>query len=450
MIDKEQMQDIEKKQVARDWRSQIASLKKQPMLAIGIFGLVSFAGILVFGGGSGSEDHKVVKKPISFEAEKEELVGVKEAVDPRDMWTARLEKKVGSAGEELRRELKQLKEEKESELSQLKEEIKGLKDHLIMQQEELQRKELEESLRENNGDFVNPGQASVKKRMTLGRFNKSYVIKSKNRENYIPAGTFASSVVLGGVVVGTGSNTQSNPEPIILRVVDKGIFGKGRRFGQIKEATLIGSCSGDLAAERARCRLHTLSLENERGRTLEKSIEGWIIGEDGRNGVKGVVIDKSSDMLRMAMLNGVLGGVSNFLKNQATSSVFPISPISGQSKALSGANQLKAGFAQGTGDGFAKVADFVMERFNSMSPQIVVSNDRVVEVVFRKGVDLLLDDDMEAEQSNQGSGNLIGNNSSGSKEKKQEMYNEYGGASFNDAMDQMNEGMEQGNGKGGL
>ena len=172
----------------------------------------------------------------------------------------------------------------------------------------------------------------------------------------------------------------------MMRLTDAGIFSKGKRTDQIKEAILIGDCSGDLSSERARCRLQTISLENDKGEIIERAIQGWIVGEDGRNGIKGMVVDKSSDMLRMAMLNGVLGGMSNFLQNQSTRGIFPISPISGQQNALGGMSQLKAGVKSGAGDAFQRW-QILMERFNSMSPQIVASG-REVDVVFQHGVDL--------------------------------------------------------------
>ncbi|XVN42250.1 MAG: hypothetical protein RCG15_06935 [Candidatus Rickettsia vulgarisii] len=43
----------------------------------------------------------------------------------------------------------------------------------------------------------------------------------------------------------------------MLRLVDTANFSKGYKTRQIKEAILIGSCSGDISSERAKCRLET-------------------------------------------------------------------------------------------------------------------------------------------------------------------------------------------------
>ncbi|XVN42251.1 MAG: TraB/VirB10 family protein [Candidatus Rickettsia vulgarisii] len=124
-------------------------------------------------------------------------------------------------------------------------------------------------------------------------------------------------------------------------------------------------------------------------------MEGWLIGEDGRPGIKGIVVDKSSDVARMVVLNGVLGGIAKFFQTQATNGVFPISPITGQQNALKAQDALKGGVYSGTGNALEKLADFAIKQAESMSPVIVVGSGRVVDVVFRKGFDLR-DSDEEA------------------------------------------------------
>lgn len=112
----------------------------------------------------------------------------------------------------------------------------------------------------------------------------------------------------------------------------------------------------------AKCRLETVSLLNSNGEIIEKPVEGWLIGEDGRPGIKGIVVDRSSDVARMAVLNGVLGGIAQFFQNQASNGIFPVSPITGQQNALKAADSLKAGVYSGTGNALEKLADFAIKR----------------------------------------------------------------------------------------
>ncbi|KJV85943.1 bacterial conjugation TrbI-like family protein [Orientia tsutsugamushi str. UT76] len=46
-------------------------------------------------------------------------------------------------------------------------------------------------------------------------------------------------------------------------------------------------------------------------------MEGWLICEDGRSGIKGIVVDKSSNIASMVALNGVFSNIAKFLQAKA-------------------------------------------------------------------------------------------------------------------------------------
>ncbi len=205
-------------------------------------------------------------------------------------------------------------------------------------------------------------------------------------KNYVVAGTNARAVLTSGVVVSTSVSTQGNPQPIMMRLADHGNLPRGWK-SRLKDAVMIGSCYGDLSSERAVCRIHTLSFVERSGRTVEKSVEGWIIGEDGAPGLRGKVVDKSGKVVREAFIAGMLSGMSSFVKSSAQSSVFPVSPF-GQTNALKTDDVLKSSAAQGTSNALEKLADFSIKRAEAMNPVLVVHPGRVVDIVFKKGFDL--------------------------------------------------------------
>ena len=437
-------QDIKRAAKAR-LSDFVLTAKSRPVLTSGIIGAVLILFVIL----SGEEEvktHELATNTIEFEKPKEQMTGIKESIDPRDVWTADLSQKVQDSNKDFSQKLDQIDQQQNAELVTIKEELNKLKESFVLQQEAINQKALEDSLALSNAPAIIDNRTVRKKTKSIGLFSKEYGNKKKNTKDYITSGTFARGVLMTGVVVGTGSNTQSNPEPLMIRLADGGIFSKGKRTEQIKEAILIGDCSGDLSSERAKCRLQTLSLENYKGEIIERKVQGWIVGEDGRYGVKGIVVDKSSDMLRMAMLNGVLGGMSSFLKNQSTKGIFPISPISGQQNALSSVSQLKGGAASGAGDAFSKMADFVMERFNSMTPQIVIASGREVDVVFQHGVDLNEDSDLGSVNTKIAEGNLqqgsyYANGDDKPVNNQNKQYTKYGSEAFGETVQQMNNGI---------
>ncbi|BFD45511.1 MAG: hypothetical protein DMENIID0002_01570 [Rickettsia endosymbiont of Sergentomyia squamirostris] len=347
------------------------------------------------------------QKPVISEVEsmqvhdeqRPEISGVQQAVDPRAKWTSEVTNDIKVMKADIEVLLKKQSEETKEQI-----EILNSKIELLNQQQGGGELELED---EDMGIRVlgNPKSqsllqtspslppASPPARKKLGYIKRVGGILKKDVKDYITTGSFARAVLLTGMVVGTGTSAADTPEPIVLRLVDHAIFSKGYLTQQIKEAIAIGSCTGNISSERARCRLESVSLVNRNNQIIEKhQVEGWLIGEDGRNGIKGVVVDKSSDVARMAVLSGMLSGISQFFQNQATNGVFPISPITGQQHALKAKDSLKAGTFAGVGNALEKFADYAIKRADQMSPVIVVGSGRVVDVVFKKGFGLKLQD----------------------------------------------------------
>lgn len=220
--------------------------------------------------------------------------------------------------------------------------------------------------------------------------------RQKNPSNYVTSGSFVRSVLLTGVVAETGTESASSPQPILLRAVDKSIFSKGHHTPPMKEAVLVGSCYGNISSERTLCRLESLSLMNHKNEIIERPVEGWIIGEDGRPGMKGTVVDKSSDMARAAMLSGFLGGISNFFQSQSSRPLSLITaPSSSQNSTaeglslaqtlIKGKESLRDGVASGASSALDKIADYSIKRAEQMNPVVVVASGRTVDVVFKKG-----------------------------------------------------------------
>lgn len=363
----------------------IEIIKNRPLVTLACLGVIM---ILVFYGFSESE----VKTSLDLQEDRQsrEISGIEQAIDPRAKWTAEILNEVKNMQNHLEKliESKYL-ETKIDDFSQKLESLENpLKETILYDGNDFNNNHKIEDLLDNNLEQSIAAAPTAPVKRLLGYIKRADVELKKDVKDYITTGSFARGVLLTGVVVGTGTNNAASPEPIMIRLVDTAIFSKGYTTEQIKEAILIGSCTGDISSERAKCRLETVSLLNSHGKIIEKSVEGWLIGEDGRPGIKGIVVDRSSDVTRMAVLNGVLGGIAQFFQNQATNSIFPVSPITGQQNALKAQDSLKAGVYAGTGNALEKLADFAIKRAESMSPVIVVASGRVIDVVFRKGFDL--------------------------------------------------------------
>ena len=217
---------------------------------------------------------------------------------------------------------------------------------------------------------------------------------SKSVKTYIPSGSYVRAVLTSGVVASSAIGAQSNPQPLIMRLLEGGHLPRGFK-GKLKDAVLIGSCYGDLSSERAMCRLQRLSFTQKNGQVIERDVEGWVIGEDGRPGIKGVVVDRAGEVARSTIIAGLLSGVGKFFEAQSRMAL-PVPGVVGASvqhpqntSFLSGSmDVLKGGAAAGTSNAFDKLAEFAIKRAESMQPVILVASGRQVDVVFKEGVRL--------------------------------------------------------------
>lgn len=348
--------------------------KKNPKRGYGLISLVTIIGFWLLP--SGDDQPKAPPQKL----QKPLIEGVEQAVDPRAIWSDNLTKQMAEMTEAVKTAVSNQNDANHETITSLKDEIASLRYQIN------QRKEVET---EPTPRIIKNTSPPISTTSNFVHLHQNFTHKDKKDiEDYVTSGSFARSVLLTGVVAETGTDAAGTPQPILLRLVDFGIFSKGYLTPQIKEAIIIGSCYGNISSERAICRLETLSLVNNQGDIVERPVEGWLIGEDGRPGIKGEVVDKASDVARMAVLNGILGGMAGFLQNQASAGIYPISPIAGQSKALTGIDSLKSGASSGVGNALQKLADYAIKRAEQMSPVIVVGAGRVIDVVFRKGFQL--------------------------------------------------------------
>ncbi|KJV76620.1 bacterial conjugation TrbI-like family protein [Orientia tsutsugamushi str. UT76] len=324
---------------------------------------------------------------------REAISGVEQAVDLRAKWT-----------EEILNEVKTLKDRFESVIESRYLEITAQINN-FNQKLEILENQPKQSLYNNDSDEFSSDlnhnilnsphdnkteQAPVVVKPYVNLRRAGFEPK-KNVENYVTSGSSARAVLLTGVVVGTGTNSSSSPEPIVLQLLDTAILYNKYKTDQIKNAILIGSCNGEMSSERAKCRIETLSVVNNQGDIIEKKVECWLIGEDGRSGIKGIVVDKSSNIASMAALNGVFSSIAKFLQSKAIKpDMLPTLNLvaGGQQQEFQIGDALQSGAYSGASNAFDKLADFAIKRADSMSPVVLIASGRVIDVVFKKGFDL--------------------------------------------------------------
>ena len=203
-------------------------------------------------------------------------------------------------------------------------------------------------------------------------------------ENTLPAGSFAKAILLGGVDASTAITSSSDPRPVLLRITDHGNLP--RKFkSDLKDCHILASSYGDLSSERVYMRLEKLTCtERLTGEISETQVAGYIVGEDGRAGIRGLVADKAGPLIRNSLVGGFLSGMGQFFGAQQQKSVFPVSPF-GQTNALSPQQMFTSGAASGASNALEKYADFFIKRAEQLQPVLQVAAGREVDIVFTQG-----------------------------------------------------------------
>lgn len=228
-----------------------------------------------------------------------------------------------------------------------------------------------------------PGIASFEVSDTIAATPQS-VEEGKQNKTYIPSGSFMRVALMGGLDAPTGGQAQNNPWPILLRVQDNA-FLPNRYRAKVKECFILGSGYGDISSERAYLRLESLSCVLNNGEVVDATIKGYVVGEDGKAGLRGRLVSKQGQVLANALMTGIISGIGQGFQQSATS--YSTSAL-GTVGTVDPGKQIQAGIGAGVGKALDRLSQYYITLAEKMFPIIEVDAGRVVDVVLTKGVTL--------------------------------------------------------------
>jgi conjugal transfer pilus assembly protein TraB len=214
--------------------------------------------------------------------------------------------------------------------------------------------------------------------------NTSNKTTSRDTRHYLPSGSFARALLLGGLDAPTGGQAQRDPQPVLLQLLDHAVLPNHFR-GRVKSCMVVGAGYGDVSAERAYIRTEALSCITRDGTAIDVPVKGYVTGEDGKAGLRGRLVSKQGQILANALLAGVASGIgSAFQQNATTLSVSPL----GSTSTVEPSKQLEAGLGTGVGKALDRLAQYYISLAEKVFPVIEVDAGRTVDVVITQGVSL--------------------------------------------------------------
>jgi conjugal transfer pilus assembly protein TraB len=200
--------------------------------------------------------------------------------------------------------------------------------------------------------------------------------------SFIPSGTFARIVVLNGLDAPTGGQAQSNPAPVLLRVLDAANLPNGYK-ADLAGCIVTANGYGDVSAERAYIRIDRLTCVNESGGAIDIPVKGYIAGEDGKAGMRGRLVTKTGQILANGLLAGIGSGIGQAFQSSAVTTT--ISPFGGAAETVEPGKAAQAGVAGGVGKAFDVLSKYYVSLAEKTFPIIEVDGGRVADLVISRG-----------------------------------------------------------------
>lgn len=206
---------------------------------------------------------------------------------------------------------------------------------------------------------------------------------------YLPTGTMISGVTINGLLAPTGMNSKKDPFPIVVRIQHEAIMPNGFR-ADITECMATFSGYGDLSSERVMLRGEKISCLTKNKQYIDVSLPGFVNGEDGLAGLRGVLVTRSGSLVARSALAGFGAGLGEaFDTTQVptlqTGSTVPTKPTY-QENFSQGAMQ--HGFAKGMSSSMERISEYYMELADQMFPVIEIEAGRQVDIFLVSGLRL--------------------------------------------------------------
>lgn len=192
----------------------------------------------------------------------------------------------------------------------------------------------------------------------------------------VPAGSFGEATLLTGVF----APVTGEPMPVLVRL-DAALTGPNRARAPIQGAFLIGKAVGDANSARAIIQLAKVSVGTE-----ERPVNGWVVDDDGIQGLAGRYVWNAGQLAALAAASGFAQGAAQALGQAQTSTV--VSPFGSVTRDMTGDPTRFAGSA-GAAAAFAQLSRLLEERMQEFVPAVYVHNrTRQITIVFLEGFDI--------------------------------------------------------------
>jgi conjugal transfer pilus assembly protein TraB len=195
--------------------------------------------------------------------------------------------------------------------------------------------------------------------------------------SYHPGGSMARSVLLTGADAPVGGK----PFPVLLAL--KEAFASPNSYSvPLKGCFALGKAEGNASSERADIQIVRISCVLPDGKTFEQEITGYLVGEDGKQGIPGKLVDKEGRKIAFAAVAGVGAGLARaFGQQQVTNLVTD----SGAITSTATGDALTFGLASGAQGAATEMQRYFQKQAERLFPVVEIDAGKNVTMVMLSG-----------------------------------------------------------------
>lgn len=198
-----------------------------------------------------------------------------------------------------------------------------------------------------------------------------------DRSAYIAPTDFVRVKLLAGV----NAPTDGTPYPVLLEVIGDVQSPDGGSL-PLGGARMLAAAQGSLVDSRALFRLTTLTMRLPDGELIDLGVDGWIVGEDGIRGMKGVPIDPLGKVLAASAVAGFVGGFGEAI---AGSQVQVNQNVNGGITQSITGDTTEFALGRAIGESSNIWTEMIRQRAQEAKPMIQVYSGREATAIFSRG-----------------------------------------------------------------
>ncbi|MGR5178819.1 TrbI/VirB10 family protein [Vibrio mediterranei] len=213
-------------------------------------------------------------------------------------------------------------------------------------------------------------------------------VKEDKSQIYLPKGAMLTGVLITGIDAPTTSSAQEQPMPVLVRVKKEAILPNFKTLQEVRECFALMAGYGDLGSERAHFRGESITCVKDDGTVIEESFSSYAVGEDGKAGIKGILVTRNSTVLANTMMAGFASGLASAFNVTPVPVIATESTGTQQYQDVFSPSAVQGGAARGASQAMDKLAEYYLKLADAIHPVIEISSGRTVDMVITEGTTL--------------------------------------------------------------